>query len=160
MALQTSFYKSSATSGALENLGGAISASLATGSIFLATPGSGLGLTGERNYYRRPIYRCLYIKNVSSPAKLYYNVSVSIAQTSSAYYSMEIAPSAAGLNSSAESISSELDLPNITGLFSQSISLGDIPVGQHYAFWIRLVGKDAAAGGNGGWGLSVTGQYQ
>lgn len=162
MTLQAKFYRSTATAGGgtLTSLGGAITATqVTTESVFLVTPASGNGLTGIRNYNKTPIYRCLYIKNESSPSKSWSNVSVTISQTNSLYYSMAIAPSQAGLNSPAESIATEDTSPNITGAFSSSINLGTIPNSQYYAFWIRMIGTDYGSGGNGGWILKVTGQY-
>jgi hypothetical protein len=158
MALNATFYRSSATSGSLICLGGAISATTVTsGAIFLDTPASGNGLTGIRNYNKTPLYRCLYLKNTAAVS--WSNVSLTITQGNSLYYSMGIAPSAAGLNASAETIATEATLPNITGVFSSSINFGTIPNNQYYAFWIRMIGTDYGSGGNGGWILKVTAQY-
>ena len=137
-------------------LGGARVASEVTGALFTATPAAGAGLTALRNYNKTPLYRCVYLINTGTTTSL--NSAAGITQTSSTYFTMDMALSNAGKNGTATAIANEATTPTITGAWAASLTIGTLLQNEFYPIWIRITPKDAGSGNNGGWTLTSSGQ--
>lgn len=137
-------------------LGGARVASEITGALFTAIPSGGNGATGLRNYNKSSLYRCAYLINTGTTTSL--NTAAAITQTSSTYFTMDIALAAAGKNGTATSIANETTAPAVTGAWASSLSIGTLLQNEFYPIWIRMTLKDVGSGNNGGWTLTSSGQ--
>ena len=158
VASDIKFYLSGGASNAdpLLSLGGAISSTQAGSNIF-ANVSSGDAASG------RTYYRCIYVKNTHGSltlesAKVWFQ-----ANTPSTTTAVSMALAGEGLNATAETISDQYTAPSGESFTAPSssgtaLSLSNIPAGQHYAIWLKLVvDASSPAYSNDGFTLRVLG---
>ena len=159
VASDIKFYLSGGASNAdpLLSLGGAISSTQAGSNIF-ANVSSGDAASGKT------YYRCIYVKNTTGggltleSAKVWFQ-----ANTPSTTTAVSMALAGEGLNATAETVVDQYTAPSGESFTAPSssgtaLSLTNIPAGQYYAIWLKLVvDASSPAYSNDGFTLRVLG---
>lgn len=141
------------------SLGGAKSSVAVTGSTLFDTVSGAESAAGSTEY------RCIYVHNADvaltlNSAKIWIQ-----ANTTSGDTTIDIALGGEGLNGTAETVGSETTAPTGETFSSAanevaSLSLGNIPAGQHYPVWIRRTVTAGAAASADTFTLRVKGDTE
>jgi hypothetical protein len=110
-------------------------------------------------------YRCFYVKNTNSTLALQASKIWVSTDNSGAGSDVQIALDSNGINGTAGTIADESTVPtSITGSFAaytsegSSLSIGNIPAGQHQAIWVkRIINAGASAVNSAGVTFTVKG---
>lgn len=87
-------------------------------------------------------YRCLYVHNGHATLTMQTTVIYISQNTLSTTTTFDIALAGEGLNGTAETVANETTAPvgesfSSPSSYATGLSMGNIPPGQHYAYWIR-----------------------
>lgn len=98
-------------------------------------------------------YRCLYVHNGHGSLTAQNTHIYISSNTSSTDTTFDIALAGEGLNATAETIANENTAPagetfSAPTTYAAGLDMGNIPFGQHYAFWVRRTVTAAAAADN------------
>jgi hypothetical protein len=136
------------------SLGGAKSTAGVASSAILDDVNSAESAAGDVNY------RCLYVHNNHGSLTMQNTVLWVQANTPSSDTTIEIGIGTSAINATEQTVANEATAPAGVTFTSPSsigagITLGNIPPGQHQAFWIRRTVNAAAAAANDTFTLRV-----